>query len=855
MPQPSNPYLDQVAAAAKAAGIDPTWAQATLLTENAPGNPSAVSSAGAEGLMQVLPTSAPGVNLSDPAANIKAGVAMLAANLKAAGGDKSKASAMYFDGPNAKTFGPGAYSYVGKVAQNYNNLESQDMPQGSQQASDTPALDALMANAQQQLTAPASQPSTQSGATTSSPAQASDTPALDAMMNTAQQQVEQQQKSATQQGGIGANLKAGVEDVLIRPGLALDNALNGTKVGTFLQNNNILATPAQDEATYQQDTSNLGTTLPDQAARFVGQAATAAPVLAAGGALAGAGLGAAGAGLDAAGAGTAANVVRGVGQLAAGTSGGWGAGVGQGAARLASMGVNGAAQGAGFNALTGRSPLAGAELGFVSSPVIGGAGHALLAGGEAALDSARPATQAAAAKLTRALSRDGITPNQLIATMQAMGPEAAAADAGGQNVLRTADAVATKPGASTQIAAANLGQRAAERVDRLVGSTQDATGQTGAVHDTIAGLMQQRSQAAKPLFDAVNQIVPTAEQLEPLAPVIESSIGQSALKTGLGIMQNEALANGEKFDPSQYGLIVGNDGKMSVAPGAPSMPLLQAVKKGLDAEVESNRNDIGVLPKTEPVIALDSLRNSFRNNMVQQFPAYGDALNAWSGPSAAINAVNMGRRALNNDPEVTANVVSSMPDNLKEFYLQGVTRQITDKMQANPTATVNQILKNRTLQSKISAAFPTPEAYSGFIANLQNEATMMRTENLVNKGSQTAARGESVRDLSTPLAHALFAGRDLLAGSPGGAAYNAARVVGHLSSGASPSDDELGRLLLTPGNTEELQNLLIPTKGAAKKALAAGAQGAGAALGAAGNAVRLYGAPSQNQPNALLAQP
>jgi hypothetical protein len=157
MPQPSNPYLGLVAQYAQQAGIDPKWAQATLLTENTPGDPRAVSPAGAVGLMQVMPANAAGANLADPMANIQRGVQILAANLKAAGGDKSKASAMYFDGPNAKTFGPGAYSYVKKVADNYNSLGTPDMNQPSA-TSQTPWIDSQLSQAQNEMAAPNSAP-------------------------------------------------------------------------------------------------------------------------------------------------------------------------------------------------------------------------------------------------------------------------------------------------------------------------------------------------------------------------------------------------------------------------------------------------------------------------------------------------------------------------------------------------------------------------------------------------------------------------------------------------------------------------------------------------------------------------
>lgn len=176
MPQASNPYLDQVAAAAVKAGIDPRWAQATLLTENAPGDPNAESPQGAEGVMQVLPSSAPGVSLGDPTANIATGVAQLAANLKATGGDKSKASAMYFAGPSYSEWGPKTHAYVAKVAENYNTLgapvpPSQPAAQPSGQ-SDTPDFDAYVGQA--------------ASASSSAPAQSkSATPDFDAFVNQA----------------------------------------------------------------------------------------------------------------------------------------------------------------------------------------------------------------------------------------------------------------------------------------------------------------------------------------------------------------------------------------------------------------------------------------------------------------------------------------------------------------------------------------------------------------------------------------------------------------------------------------------------------------------------------------------
>lgn len=171
MPQASNPYLPAVVAAAQQAGIDPQWAAATLLTEDAPGDPNALSSQGAQGLMQVMPANAGGANLLVPAQNIQRGVSILADNLKASGGDKSKASAMYFAGPNTAEWGPKTHNYVQKVADNYSALGG-SMPSvpapPPQQQSATPSLDAILGAPDQ------TQASTQTNTAT---------PSLDSILN------------------------------------------------------------------------------------------------------------------------------------------------------------------------------------------------------------------------------------------------------------------------------------------------------------------------------------------------------------------------------------------------------------------------------------------------------------------------------------------------------------------------------------------------------------------------------------------------------------------------------------------------------------------------------------------------
>jgi hypothetical protein len=91
----------QVAAAAAQYGVDPALALAIAQQESGL-NPNATSSAGAMGVMQLMPATAAAygvTNAYDPAQNIPAGVAYLASLLTQYGGDQTKALAAYNAGP------------------------------------------------------------------------------------------------------------------------------------------------------------------------------------------------------------------------------------------------------------------------------------------------------------------------------------------------------------------------------------------------------------------------------------------------------------------------------------------------------------------------------------------------------------------------------------------------------------------------------------------------------------------------------------------------------------------------------------------------------------------------------------
>ncbi len=91
-------WAPQIVAWAAEFGIDPNMA-ATVMQIESCGDPNAVSSAGAQGLFQVMPFHfSPGEAMQDPATNARRGMAYLALGMEQTGGDTSRTFAGYNGG-------------------------------------------------------------------------------------------------------------------------------------------------------------------------------------------------------------------------------------------------------------------------------------------------------------------------------------------------------------------------------------------------------------------------------------------------------------------------------------------------------------------------------------------------------------------------------------------------------------------------------------------------------------------------------------------------------------------------------------------------------------------------------------
>lgn len=613
---------------------------------------------------------------------------------------------------------------------------------------------------------------------------------------------------------VGAGLEKAGHDITDYPAEMLARGAQSVGLTRLLQAAGINAptadqTAAMDKAAAQNYDTNYSGSVPATGARILGDIVGTLPIIASGEGLVNAGANVAESALPE----VAGKAIAGGARFLTG-AGGTGR-VGQYASKVA----NAVGQGAAATALTsGREGPNAGEVG--TGAIVGGiagaaapivSGIAGMAGKQIGrmtglLPETTMATlRGATAKLTQALQRDGMTPEEAIAKLRDMGPNATLADVGGKNTLTTLESLANEPGATADLAQDFLGNRAGERLGRVNEAIKGATGAQTGFHDAATQLMKERASAAAPKYEAAfSRIVPTADEAAQVQRFINDPIGQDALQKGLRIVQLENLAAGKPFNPADYGVTRADNGNFALeGDKVPNLRLMDAVKRGYDDIVEGFRDPTtGKLNLNQYGRAVNSVRAAYVGALKDMYPRYASALAAWSGPSASLDALNMGRRALNNDPEITSKIVSGLSDGDKQFFRLGVARALMDKVAGKPDAAdlSRALFGNSAIRNKIASAFDNEQAFQNFAKEMAKESRFSRVENAALNGSQTARRLAGQTDLGVnPLPHIMQAAHGDLAGAAIGLGSRLAGAVGP----SQAVKDTLGQMLLS-GNADEL---------------------------------------------------
>lgn len=402
-----------------------------------------------------------------------------------------------------------------------------------------------------------------------------------------------------------------------------------------------------------------------------------------------------------------------------------------------------------------------------------------------------------AASLISAFEKDGFTRaaaiNQIRQWEVSGGDIEMLADIGGPAVLRLARAARSASPSAASKADTGLMGRHLEQGERLTGAAQAATGQKGeAFHKSIDTLSAQRSVAARPLYQEAFNSGPVHSDW--FAGAAKHKTVRKALKKGRKLQEVDDLADGVQTAHPQA--IVGfNKAGEPILGAVPSVREWDAVKRGLDAMIEKNRDKLTGQVNAEGR-SLSKLRARLLEEM-DRVPAYKEARAAWSGKSEAMDLVSDGRRFMSQDPELITKRLSKAAAEDQQFYRMGVVRAIEDRLDKVRESADATLIFTPILWKRIGAALGE-DATGQLKKAVDREVRMSKTLNTVSRGSQTQDKMSDAAMLGRPENNSTIG--DLLRGDiSGGALKEAAAYLNRRAQGVTENVGErLGDMMFTP---------------------------------------------------------
>lgn len=322
----------------------------------------------------------------------------------------------------------------------------------------------------------------------------------------------------------------------------------------------------------------------------------------------------------------------------------------------------------------------------------------------------------------------------LINEAHATGKPMTLADVGGENTRALAGNVTRQP-ESRAVGERFLTQRDEGAAQRLSADVAKYVHGGDSMHRTTEALLQARSAAARPAYEVAMDPARVVDS-ERLRTFLADPTVKQGIPAGLESQRLEALAAGQPYQP--VSAMLDEAGSLR---GVPNMRTLDAVKRGMDAQIEGERDAItGRL----------SQRGTMLNRVREQFVAELDALNpdyraaraVWGGYSSSLDAMRSGRAAFRSSPDEIAAEIRGMTPANQEFYRLGVADAIRERLMKTGLAgdEAKAIIKNPWMRDQLKPIFRTPADFDAFVNSVTAEGKMFATRQKVLGGSQTAER-------------------------------------------------------------------------------------------------------------------
>lgn len=375
----------------------------------------------------------------------------------------------------------------------------------------------------------------------------------------------------------------------------------------------------------------------------------------------------------------------------------------------------------------------------------------LLASSEKAA-AANEARRAAILK-NKAISRvnaraaeDGLTGDELLSAQAEAakgGDKLTLMDVGDKNVRGLAGAVYRAPG------------KAGKHIDEFLEGRDTAAGQAltdevrgnvadGSTYHTIQGLLEGRSKAARPAYEAAEAVGPIHS--ERLQQFLDTPEVQAGLRRGLKLERQNAIAENRPMVDSDYAITGYQDGKfdMPIFGDVPTVKSMIVANEGLGAQVAEMVNPVtGRL--TKDGLALKKLQTAFQSELDRLTGGKTKAArDTWSGPAQSMDAVREGKqhftRAESNE-EIKADFDALSPGD-KEFYRLGAAEAKIDQLERAPDASdkSKRIINSERDRKRFRILFGSDAEADKFIQSVARKRQMFDTKTAVKSNSATAAR-------------------------------------------------------------------------------------------------------------------
>ena len=359
----------------------------------------------------------------------------------------------------------------------------------------------------------------------------------------------------------------------------------------------------------------------------------------------------------------------------------------------------------------GAEALRGAVAGGATAGTLGVLGKYVLAPAFGKIKMALgfgDANKASDVAIARALEKDGLTPDQALAKLQAFSRgEMALADLG-ENTTALLRRSSAAPGPARIEAKGELAAREAGRIPRVSNDMRSLMSGSKDFYTDVQDLIKKRATDADSLYKAAWD---SGAQFTPqTAPEIDKLRNLPTFK--------EAMKVGAKRMADQ---------ELDIADPKNTLRALHETKIALDDMIgEAVRAGKG-----GQASVLIGMKERMLKDMERAAPEYGVARRAYAGDSEMLTAMNEGRRIYELPEMDMRKLIDRFKSSPSEYdaFRAGIAQSMLEKLRvAGPAADPVKSVLSRDAEAKIRRAFRDDAAFDQFTDRLRQESTMLNTE-------------------------------------------------------------------------------------------------------------------------------